>query len=87
MKGTQSTEHVQRLGVDEVKRFLKMCQLKNEGPEDLLRERLLNVIDEIRILDARDRDEVTDINMRRIDELYAPLANKRNTALSNTEAM
>lgn len=83
LKSIHGTEDVHKLDVDEVKKLLKSCQLKNDGPEDLLRERLLNVIDEIRILDSRDRDEVTDINMRRIDELYQPVAGGNRNLLSN----
>ena len=61
---------VNGLKIEMVQKYLKACQLKNEGPSDLLRERLLNVTDEIKIIDAKSSTDIIEINMRRVDEEY-----------------
>ena len=65
-----SQKDVKSLNIETVKKHLKSCQLKNDGPDDLLRERLLNVTDEIKIVDAKRATDIIEINMRRIDEEY-----------------
>jgi len=64
---TKRETKIERMELENVQKYLKMCQLKNEGEEGLLRERLLNVRDEIRILKAQSGEEVIEVNMRCID--------------------
>merc|ERR1712228_548385 len=79
LKNIESTTDMNNLHVDKVKHYLKLCQLKHDGDIGLLRERLLNVIDEIKIkeIDEHNRGDIIGVNMRRINELYCPTSDKR----------